>query len=243
MPSSDATSCVTVIPRRSSENLATAKSTNILEIREQEQRERDARRARAIKSADKTKAIIEEGFRTGYDNGFKDGQAKGEAEGYKVGMAKAELEAKEQLAKTLRAKSEELDLLIQAFKDEIRTLKSTDMSDALTTLATTTGKKLALRDISADHDTIVNLLTDFMHNSDLLNGRVTVRLNPEDAAFVQDHLASQLAYYDWQILPDDEITRGGCKIFSARGDIDATLEKRLAFIDHKHQQSMESNDE
>jgi flagellar biosynthesis/type III secretory pathway protein FliH len=60
---------------------------------------------------------------------------------------------------------------------------------------------------------------------------LTLRLHPEDAAFVQQHLSVLLAnsrsHARTQIESDAAIARGGCLVVSDIGSLDARLESRL----------------
>jgi flagellar assembly protein FliH len=60
---------------------------------------------------------------------------------------------------------------------------------------------------------------------------LTLRLHPEDAAFVQHHAAELLAKSRSnariQVEGDEAITRGGCLVVSDIGSLDARLETRL----------------
>src|SRR5258706_8528869 len=51
-------------------------------------------------------------------------------------------------------------------------------------------------------------------------------LHPEDAALVCAHLAQDLAASNWVLRQDTRVERGGCRVETASGDVDATLETR-----------------
>jgi flagellar assembly protein FliH len=51
-------------------------------------------------------------------------------------------------------------------------------------------------------------------------------LNPEDGALVRAHLGDQLAQSGWQLVEDARMQRGGCRIETAHGQIDASLASR-----------------
>ena len=52
-----------------------------------------------------------------------------------------------------------------------------------------------------------------------------VRLNPDDAALLGAHLSQELGG-NWNVVEDANILRGGCRIETPTGEIDATLETR-----------------
>ncbi|HEY9447557.1 MAG TPA: FliH/SctL family protein, partial [Burkholderiales bacterium] len=51
-------------------------------------------------------------------------------------------------------------------------------------------------------------------------------LHPDDVALVQQHLAHDLEAAGWLICGDETLTRGGCRVDAASGELDATLEAR-----------------
>ena len=57
------------------------------------------------------------------------------------------------------------------------------------------------------------------------NGAVHLCIHPDDAALVKSFLESSRAV-SWSIREDASIARGGCRVETAGGEIDATLESR-----------------
>jgi flagellar assembly protein FliH len=55
---------------------------------------------------------------------------------------------------------------------------------------------------------------------------VRVIMHPSDAALVQSHLSAQATAGGWQIVPDTNVERGGCRLRTATTEIDATLPAR-----------------
>lgn len=64
--------------------------------------------------------------------------------------------------------------------------------------------------------------------------RIVIRVSPEDLELLERHkgdLLARLPEASVDLIADPEITRGGCRIDSEAGQIDATLESQLAAIE------------
>jgi len=51
-------------------------------------------------------------------------------------------------------------------------------------------------------------------------------LNPEDANLVRQMLAYEYQESVWRVIEDPHMARGGCRIETAEGELDATVETR-----------------
>lgn len=50
--------------------------------------------------------------------------------------------------------------------------------------------------------------------------------HPDDAALIRKHMGEQLTRSNWQIVDDDTLTPGGCKVELGIAEVDATLQTR-----------------
>jgi len=60
--------------------------------------------------------------------------------------------------------------------------------------------------------------------------RVRILVNSADADLVRDAMRANAALSDCAVAGSDEVARGGCRIVSANGDIDATLATRVSRV-------------
>ena len=58
------------------------------------------------------------------------------------------------------------------------------------------------------------------------HGAISLHLNPEDANVLRAALTEQLAHTGAHIVPDSNISPGGCQITAGNCGIDATIETR-----------------
>jgi len=67
---------------------------------------------------------------------------------------------------------------------------------------------------------------DLLHAEPALQGEPRLLLHPDDVALVKNSLGSELEAAGWQLRPDETMSRGSCRVQSATGERDASLETR-----------------
>jgi flagellar assembly protein FliH len=60
--------------------------------------------------------------------------------------------------------------------------------------------------------------------------RIRIIVNSADVALLQESMAQTGTLTDSTVVGSNEVQRGGCRITSPCGDIDATLETRIARV-------------
>jgi flagellar assembly protein FliH len=152
-----------------------------------------------------------------YEDGLRDGHARG------LQDARSQARAAEQEA--LAAIARRGDALIGALTTQLAGLQQS-VAEELTGLAVEIarnafGAALRVRD-DAVVPAVVAALAAIVEDS----ARPTIRLHPDDAALVGEQLAPMLAARGAQLVPDDGIVPGGCRVDTARGSVDATVQTR-----------------
>jgi len=165
-------------------------------------------------------AGFEEGRETGYDQGLVTGRALGEqtgqAEGYAAGLAEGQATAREH--------AERLAALTDALAQSLRALEA-DMGQALITLALAVAQKIVGDTLTHQPDAMLACVRNALR----LDANATplrLWLHPDDLAIVTARLADELCEGDCHIQADASISRGGCRVETAFGEIDATLQTR-----------------
>ncbi|MGM0614023.1 MAG: flagellar assembly protein FliH [Pseudomonadota bacterium] len=191
---------------------------------EARQREEQARKAEYQK-------IRQQAEQEGYQAGFKRGQQEGHAEGLEAGQQEAKQALEQQISQTLTP----LAHLAKQFDDALARLDES-LADDLVKLALLTGRQLAGEALEAKPEEILRLVRQLLHTEPPLVGQQRLWLNPEDHALVSQHLADELNAANWKLQPDDQLARGGCRVTSAQGELDATFESRWQAINaHRRQ--------
>lgn len=157
--------------------------------------------------------LREEATATGHAEGWAAGHAEGHIAGLATGLAAATAHAEQ-----LRALSTSLPAALRAAEREI--------TDVLLTLALDIARQVVHRTFRAEPEWLLPLVQDLVHAEPTLQGEPRLLLNPADVALVKDSLGNELQQAGWQVRPDDSIQRGGCRVQSPAGEIDATLETR-----------------
>ena len=154
-----------------------------------------------------------EGRREGHAKGHAEGYAQGRTEGLAAGLAAASVHAEQ-----LRALAANLPAALRRADSEL--------ADAVLTLALDVARQVVHRTLRAEPQWVLPLVQDLLHAEPALQGEPRLLLHPDDVALVRNSLGNELQTAGWQVRPDETITRGGCRVQSATGEMDASLETR-----------------
>jgi flagellar assembly protein FliH len=154
-----------------------------------------------------------EGHKEGLALGRAQGLAEGHAEGVAAGLAAASAHAEQ-----LRALASSLPVALRRAEGEV--------ADALLTLALDIARQVVHRTLRAEPEWVLPLVQDLLHAEPALQGEPRLLMHPDDVALVKNSLGNELEAAGWQVRADDTTTRGGCRVQSASGELDASLETR-----------------
>ncbi|XKH60301.1 flagellar assembly protein FliH [Halomonas sediminis] len=185
------------------------------QARQCEQQERQALDDRIRQQAER------EGHQAGFD--------RGHAEGLEQGLAEARKQAEQELQQQLKANLSPIKTLAEQFSNALTQLDD-DVAHDLVELALATGKQLAAEALSETPDHILTVVRELLHSEPPLIGQQRLWLNPDDHRLVDEHLGLELDAAGWKLQPDDQLPRGGCRVTSAQGELDATFEGRWQAI-------------
>jgi flagellar assembly protein FliH len=100
----------------------------------------------------------------------------------------------------------------------------------LLVLALAIGKHLARREIRTNSGDIIALIRECVERLPAPARDVRIRLHPDDAAIVREHLAQPAAERAWTLVEDPMLTRGGCLVLTESSRIDQRFESRVNAI-------------
>jgi flagellar assembly protein FliH len=147
----------------------------------------------------------------------------GYQDGYRDGLA-ALASFKQTFAQQMAA---QLAPLVSAFDQAFVDLE-TQIADSVARTATLLARQV-LRGELAGHPERVALVASEAVNAVLLSARhIRLFVHPEDLALVQSGAGEALAARGARLLSDATLTRGGCRVESDLGSIDARIETRWA---------------
>jgi len=156
--------------------------------------------------------IKQEAQRSAFDQGYRDG--------YREGTAKAQEEGE-----AIRRMA--MDVLKQAEESRRRTLES--LEGDIIDLAREIAEKLLSAQLSLDPESVFNVAVESLRLvADRLH--VVIYISPAELALYEkrkDELLNILpAKAELQVITDDSIQPGGCRIETEHGRVDATVETR-----------------
>ena len=154
-----------------------------------------------------------EAQQTGEIEGRQQGFTQGHSEGYAAGLTLAQ-----EQAQSLRTLMLALPAAFRAAEREV--------ADDLLALALDIAHQVVRQALPTEPQPILTLVRELLHMEPALNGTPRLLLHADDAALVRQHLADDLQAAGWRIRTDSSITRGGCRVQSASGALDGTLETR-----------------
>jgi len=169
--------------------------------------------------------VREEAWREGHQAGYEAGHREGLDQGLEQGRQQGEQETARQRADTLMPLAE----LARGFSEALRTLDG-EVAEQLVDLALATGRQLAGEALRARPRQVLTIVRELIHDEPSLNGKTRLWLHPLDLALVEKDLGAELAAAGWKLHPDDQLQRGGCRVTSPSGELDATWETRWATV-------------
>jgi flagellar assembly protein FliH len=152
-----------------------------------------------------------------YEDGLREGHARGLAAGRHEAQQARRREA-EAIARRVDALLGDLTAQLaevqQAYADEVVGL-------AVEIARSAFGAALRVRD-----DAVAPAVVAALAAIGEAHARPTIRLHPDDAALVGEQLAPLLAARGAQLLVDETIAAGGCRVDTPRASVDATVATR-----------------
>ncbi|EWG99452.1 flagellar assembly protein FliH [Halomonas sp. BC04] len=171
------------------------------------------------------KALREKTLREARDEGFKAGFEEGRAQGQAQGLEEGRQEAEKELKQRTREVLAPLKPLAEQFAEALAVLDE-EVANEMVELALATGRQLAGEALKARPRQVLELVRALLHTDPPLTGQQRLWLHPQDHKLVEQHLGQELEAAGWKLQPDDQLSRGGCRVTSASGELDATWESR-----------------
>ncbi len=162
----------------------------------------------------------DKGYREGHEAGHADGREQGVAEGREEGRAQALVDTRQEVEAGLqRLETLMTELLspVERQRDEVET--------ALLNLACALSRSIVYRELSIDSTQISRVVTAALETLPSAAEQVSIHVNPVDLEWTRQ--AAQRINPDSQVVPDDTVMPGGCRVDSRHSLVDFTVEKRF----------------
>jgi flagellar assembly protein FliH len=154
-----------------------------------------------LPTAEELERIHQQAYQEGFATGLREGRAKGEAE-----------------ARQMQALLAGLDSAMQRFEAE--------MAQPILDLALAIARQLTRRALQVEPERVRDVVREAIESLPQLSEHPVLVLHPEDANLVRQMLAYEYQESVWRVVEDPHMARGGCRIETAEGELDATLETR-----------------
>lgn len=182
---------------------------------------RDTDAELALARADAHAAGHAAGLAAGREEGLRSGRAEGHADGLRLGHAEGLALAEQQMAPHRDAVREVLEQARAAID-----AMAQDLTPDLVRLALAIARHV-VRDTLAAHPAIVQDVVRQMLSEHAANTpSAHLLVHPDEVDGLHAALGDALRDAGWRLVPDAGVTRGGCRVHSRLGDIDATVETR-----------------
>ena len=158
-----------------------------------------------------------------------------EANARERGLAEAQAVAQAQVQQEVQLAVTDLRDQLTATLDELAGLREQMAAHAeqdLVRLALEIAKKVVQREVRVDHEivmTLARIALGRLHS----RANATVRLHPEDYAYVWSHRERLTSEGAVELVEDRSIGLGGCIVQSEMGEIDARIEQQFAEIEQE----------
>ncbi|MBV9892431.1 MAG: flagellar biosynthesis protein [Rhizobacter sp.] len=145
----------------------------------------------------------------GYQEGYRDGLVA--LEGFKQSFAS---QTTAQVGALVRSVGEQLDALQQ------------EIARAVAVTATALARQVLRSELRAQPEAVAAVAEQAIAALLPSARHVVLRVHPDDHALIAAHSADAIAARSARLVPDPQIARGGCRIESDIGLVDATIDER-----------------
>jgi flagellar assembly protein FliH len=151
----------------------------------------------------------------------KEGYSEGHREGHREGLQAGHREALAEMAPRIAV----MEQLIASLKTDLSCLDQELATDVLQ-LALAVARNLVGSALQARPEIVQECVEQALKQLAQNYGPVRLVVNPLDAELVRGVLETAQLAGGWSLKADERISRGGCKVETAAGELDATLETR-----------------
>lgn len=172
-----------------------------------------AGRAGTIRSAAELERLQKQAWDEAHAAGRREGQEKGLAEG----------------RDQVRHQVQILKRMIHSLQAPLKAVDG-EVEQELAALAVAIARHVIDDELQTDPERILALVPRAV--AELPAGRrdVRVRVHPDDAALLHEHLPDGDGEASWRLVEDAALRRGGCRVETPDSSVDATLEARLEAV-------------
>lgn len=152
---------------------------------------------------------------------WDEAHAAGRREGHDKGLAEGRDEIRHQV--------QILKRMIQSLQAPLKSLDD-QVEHELASLAVAIARHVVGEELKTDPELILRLVPRVVAELPAGRREVRVRVHPEDAALLREHLPDGDGEASWGLVEDPALSRGGCRVETPDSSVDASLETRLEAV-------------
>lgn len=146
---------------------------------------------------------------------------RGRAQGHAEGLAQA--------AAQRASHAQQLDQALNALRARFTQLES-EGADAALALALTIAQHIVRREVSVQRDAVLPALREAMTALVDQQTHPRILMNPQDLALIREDLNADGLFKGCHFIADASIDKGGCRVETPKGEIDARLSTRWQHV-------------
>lgn len=146
-----------------------------------------------------------------------DGYREGHREGLEAGRREALADMAPRIAR--------MDELLTALMTDLARVDR-ELAKDVVQLGLAVARNLVGASLQVRPELVQDCVEEALRHVAHATGAVNLTVHPDDAALVKGLLEASSRSASWSIREDETIARGGCRVETAGGEIDATLESR-----------------
>lgn len=143
------------------------------------------------------------------------------AEGYATGREEGRAAAARQAA--------ELQAVAAGLQEALRRLDE-GVAEELLAFGVALARQLVGETLRIKPEAVLTVVREALRELPQARSELLFVLHPADAALVREHLAERAGQPGWRIVEDPQLARGGCRIETGAGEVDASLPTRWSQV-------------
>jgi flagellar assembly protein FliH len=131
--------------------------------------------------------------------------------------------------KRVNAEVERLAAIAVEFKREMAGMEE-ELAAQILDLALDVARQMLHTALRVQPDLVLPMIEQALREFSLPGDGRRIVLHPLDGQLVREHLADTLAPTGWQVIDDPSLARGGCRLLTSQGEVDASVASRWRSI-------------
>jgi len=161
--------------------------------------------------------IREKARQEAYAAGYQEAYERGLREGQEAGQMMA--------AENMQPDIQSMHILLDKLSTELKEVGKTTGKELLD-LAISLASTILKTKVELDQNIILPIVEDAIAQLPSAQVNASISLNPADANIVKKNLGDTLIANGWRIVPDQQLSRGDCKIETSQNLIDSSIDTR-----------------